>query len=327
MKPQGISKRVVATKLRHFAKTTSPNVSNGKDSVLLDLTLTALTTNTPASNELNTQTPRLTNSGHGGEKGDVLVVKRKRGRPPKHPRATALSTFATKKRAISRSPSPFTDHINEPTIPKKMRLEATKEEYRSKSSSKSETNRVNQLACKPDSADVVNNRRENFTNPGSLRLNLDLYNPTGNHSPILSNGKESFDNASTLCALLSNSTRNYDDDQVSITSSSTNSTNSNQRTSSRLTRKSKSNLDEKECSKSQSLFRFNDLFSFVPPKLVVKEGELVPEHSLSVKKVERNSLSRLPEAHPFLKWSLGRPVTNQSQRTQSRNGRKRKATS
>lgn len=342
MKPQGVSKRVIATKLRHFAKTTSPRVSNVRNSAQ---SLTNHSSNTTTG--LNTQglPSSLPNSAHGsqeGEKGDALVVKRKRGRPPKHPRATALSTFATKKRAMSRSPSPYSDQADECSVPKKTTQKVTNprnEDWHSKTSSTTECNthqhdRSSQFAHRPESyTDVVNDRRANlrqFTDPHSLRLNLDLINNKRNQSSLVSNSKEIFDSNSSLCTLMSNSTRNYDDDQISVTSSSTNSTNcSSQRTSSRLIRKNKSNLDERESAESQSLFRFNDLFSFFPPKLVVKDGELVPEHSLSVKKFDRASLSCLPEEHPFLKWSLGHPVTNQSQRTQStcRNGRKRKAIS
>lgn len=334
--------------------------------------------------------PKPTIGSQVGPKGAAPVVKRKRGRPPKikRPRPTALSTFATKKRAMSRSPSPPSDLIDEPSMPKKIKqkaLNTAKEEiqkWQSKNSSKNSqikpislrpqgkavtlpksnnfllddakndirlekriekelhshnpTNtgyRSGQLASKPGSTtnihNAVNERRETlrtFSDSNSLKINLDRGNPTGSHLALLSNGKESFDNTLSLNPLLTHSTRLYDDDQLSVTSSSTNSTNcSNQQTSSRLTRKHKLNLQDKE--ESQSVFRFNDLFSFFPPKLVVRDGELVPEHSLSVKKVERSTLSRLPESHPFFKWNLGRPVTNQSQRTQNRNGRKRKAAS
>ena len=110
-----------------------------------------------------------------------------------------------------------------------------------------------------------------------------------------------------------------EDDIVSVASGSTNSTNSSgQRSSSQVTRRTKAS--EKEPS---PVFRFNELFSFYPPRLVVRDGELVPEHSLSVKNLDKNSVASLPESHPFLSRTLGCPVSGKG----SRNGRKRKAPS
>ena len=61
-------------------------------------------------------------------------------------------------------------------------------------------------------------------------------------------------------------------------------------------------------STSESTFNFNQLFSYYPPKLVVKDGELLPERSLSLKRVDRTTVGNLPENHPFHSWNLGQPA-------------------
>ena len=58
----------------------------------------------------------------------------------------------------------------------------------------------------------------------------------------------------------------------------------------------------------KSTINFSSFFSYYPPKLVVKNGELLPEMSLSVKKIERTTVGSLPENHPFLSWKLGKPA-------------------
>ena len=55
-------------------------------------------------------------------------------------------------------------------------------------------------------------------------------------------------------------------------------------------------------------FEFDRLFSYYPPKLVLLDGDLCPERSLSVSDMERSKLSSLPSDHPFLGWSLGQPT-------------------
>ena len=56
-------------------------------------------------------------------------------------------------------------------------------------------------------------------------------------------------------------------------------------------------------------FEFDKLFSYYPPKLVLLDGDLCPERSLSVCDMERSKLNSLPPDHPFLGWSLGQPTT------------------
>ena len=75
-------------------------------------------------------------------------------------------------------------------------------------------------------------------------------------------------------------------------------------------------------SKSKSSINFDQLFSYYPPKLVVIDGELQPERSLSIKRLERSAISGLPEGHPFLSWNLGQPA--KASVTLRGRGRKRK---
>ena len=134
-----------------------------------------------------------------------------------------------------------------------------------------------------------------------------------------------------------------DDDQLSVTSSSTTSTTTTNPTSlltttaknrgkgkaqSSLTTNSNgvtkrgrptkpnscnngsslSNELQSLMSTSKSTFNFSQLFNYFPPKLVVKDGELLPERSLSVRRVDRTTVGNLPENHPFLSWNLGQPA-------------------
>ena len=52
-------------------------------------------------------------------------------------------------------------------------------------------------------------------------------------------------------------------------------------------------------------FSLEALFSFCSPTLTVRDGELVPQQSLSVKNIDQ---SDLPPNHPLENWSLGQPV-------------------
>ena len=54
-----------------------------------------------------------------------------------------------------------------------------------------------------------------------------------------------------------------------------------------------------------SSFSFQAFFSHLPPRLTVRDGELVPERSLSIKNFDQFSI---PASHPFHTWSLGQPV-------------------
>ena len=55
-----------------------------------------------------------------------------------------------------------------------------------------------------------------------------------------------------------------------------------------------------------STINFDELFNYYPPKLIVQDGDLCPEHSLSVSGIERSKLS---PTHPFWSWTMGQPIS------------------
>ena len=59
---------------------------------------------------------------------------------------------------------------------------------------------------------------------------------------------------------------------------------------------------------TQGTFNFEQLFGYYPPKLVIQDGDLCPERSLSVSGLERSKLSSLSPTHPFWNWTLGQPI-------------------
>lgn len=75
-------------------------------------------------------------------------------------------------------------------------------------------------------------------------------------------------------------------------------------------------------STSKSSINFDQVFGYYPPKLILKDGELQPERSLSIKRLERSAVSGLPDGHPFLSWNLGQPA--KASVTLRGRGRKRK---
>ncbi len=289
-------RRLVATKLRLFAQTTSPR-TNTQDSPSPTQTLPApnpssplqtlpAPTNPPAptsplhnhklpppttdpppppTHSLPTDDPQPPTTSEAPpvtitENKPIVTVKKKRGRPPlpKTARLTALSSFATKKRALSRSPTP-------PPV-------------------------------------------ENNVKPSSRDTSVEDCQGL----PAAISGVAT--NASTSSV--------QEDDIASVTSNSTNS--SGQRSSLRVNRRTRA-TSEKE---KKAPFHFNDLFGFSdPPKLVVRDGELVPEHSQSVMNLDRLAISQLPSNHSFLNWALGKPVSGKSSEANTKGGRKRKAVS
>lgn len=59
---------------------------------------------------------------------------------------------------------------------------------------------------------------------------------------------------------------------------------------------------------SGGTINFSKLFSYYPSKLVLQDGDLCPQYSLSVSGLERSKLNTLPPTHPFLSWNLGQPT-------------------
>ena len=262
----------MATKLRHFAQTSSPRtIANDPSPSFLSI---PTVTQIPSTSQID----------------PTMVGKRKRGRPPKvkHPRSTALSSFATKKRPISRilsrTPTPLSDVDRQLRILDEFQGEPLS--LRAANEKQSEQN-----------SSITNSEVTKRQAPSLLQLSA--HNTYTDSSNTLANSV-------------------LDDDISSVASISTNG--SGQRSSARVTRRTRASEKEKKAP-----FRFNDLFNFYPPKLVVRDGELVPEQSLSVKDMDRASISNLPESHPFMHWRVGEPVSEKDEEESSKNsGRKRK---
>lgn len=102
-----------------------------------------------------------------------------------------------------------------------------------------------------------------------------------------------------------------EDDQVSIASSNTTTSSANSVVVSNKKTIKKRGSGKKQTRGGHNMLRIDSnfslqsLFSYCPPTLTVKNGELVPEQSLSIRNLDRSSL---PSAHPIDRWSLGQPV-------------------
>jgi hypothetical protein len=55
-------------------------------------------------------------------------------------------------------------------------------------------------------------------------------------------------------------------------------------------------------------FNFEQLFGYYPPKLIIQDGDLCPEQSISVSGLERSKMSSLPLTHPLWDWTMGQPI-------------------
>lgn len=76
---------------------------------------------------------------------------------------------------------------------------------------------------------------------------------------------------------------------------------------------------------TQGTFNFEQLFGYYPPKLVIQNGDLCPEHSLSVSGLERSKLNSLPATHPFWNWTLGQPINKPAAPSVKTSRRKQKS--
>ncbi len=93
-----------------------------------------------------------------------------------------------------------------------------------------------------------------------------------------------------------------DQDQLSIASSST----SSKAGCASVRRSSRQSCTNPATAPEKPAFSFESLFNFSgPPKLVVRNGELVPESTLSTRGMDRQFI---PENHPVFNWSMGQPV-------------------
>ena len=247
------------------------------------------------------------------------------------PRRVTLSSFATKKRASSRTPSCSSDSSYEPPGLKRV-VSAT---ARGRGIARCQSGKSGGI---PANRVVTRPRRNTFAGKdmevepvnGSQRLRdvvkrHTLLSEGSKHSGNLGvaiNGKPS--GLQTHKDSLDNGSNSHtEDDQLSIASSSTNSTNNS--ISGRVRTKSTARAG-RHVAVTKPTFSFDELFSYYPPKLVVMDDELRPEQSLSVKGLDRHSL---PDAHPFLKWTFGQPVrsltTSRKKRKSYTNGNRQKS--
>ena len=299
-----IYKKPTATKLRHFAKATSP------DSTYRQLLLNCR----QQTQTENTSKPSLIVSIPLSmlRQSNKHTVPHKDTVPHKARRVT-LSSFVTKKRANSRTPSTSSDSSYEPPGLKRIRTKSTATRGQGRSvprGGKSVGVKViaarSRRTCSVSDATGVG--VEPITTVPTLKGTSTAHLERGNNvllegSKVSVNGKPKVLQAHMHRGSLDNGISSLqDDDQLSIASASTNSTTngSNGRVRSRSTSKAR-----KDMTAPKPTFSFEELFSFYPPKLVLIDDELQPEQSLSVKDYDRHAL---PESHPFWKWTFGQPV-------------------
>ena len=93
-----------------------------------------------------------------------------------------------------------------------------------------------------------------------------------------------------------------EDDRLSVASSSSLSVHEN------FTGGRRSLRGQQRSVMNGNAFKFNDLFGYYPPKLVIQNGDLCPMYSLSVSGMDRSMLNSLPPSHPFWSWTPGQPT-------------------
>lgn len=297
-------RKPTATKLRHFAKATSP------DSAYKQLLLST------KHQKESTSKPSLIVSiplSMLRQSNKHIVVHK--------PRRVTLSSFVTKKRASSRTPSTSSDSSYEPPGIKRTKSTATRGQGNGRSNSRGgKCVGTKATAARPrrtcSASEVMGVGVEPLTTVPSLKgasaADLERSNSMLLEGSKVSaslnfsvNGKPSVLQAHSHMhrgSLDNGSSSLQEDDQLSIASASTNSTTNsiNGRVRSRSTSRAR-----KDVIAPKPTFSFEELFSFYPPKLVLIDDELQPEQSLSVKDYDRHAL---PESHPFWKWTFGQPV-------------------
>lgn len=297
---------VTATKLLHYAKTTSPSAMTSlneqspqkTDSLIVSIPLFSLPTSSDTSSKISSTKPRV---------------------------LTPLSKFAMKKRALSRSPSLSSNYDDmsptssgiPATLPNGGGMRGGKVSVSSKGGWK--------VGRPPKKSGKVKSKPPVHIECSSdSPISIEPSSTTDNTTEVLRVG--SSDNQEDLlsedhCGLdltRNNTTALPEDDVVSITSTTTSSTNSathpkttksQQHTQSRggkrASRGNHSNSSNNNLLRIDSNFSLESLFSYCPPTLTIRNGELVPEKSLSIKNVDQSSL---PPSHPIHNWSLGQPV-------------------
>ena len=281
----------------------------------------------------------------------------KRGRPPKNKnRQTALSSFVTKKRASSLASSTSSERSVDPLIAAKKPKMGAEESTSNKATTGSQT----QSKKKSKEVSTVSAPRPSSLNGKTVGTS---YSQSGNNSvSLVTTGEHDLERKmehglkhltestqlqtsitglplSTISCMTASREmggvsglngnfphQNFEDDQLSVASSSTHSAQSKgsgyvlSAISGRGSTKSNSSSSSSDPNGLKSTIKFEEMFSYFPPKLVIRNGELQPECTLSVKNLDRQGIANLPRSHPFLSWTLGQPT-----RTTTKCPRKRKA--
>lgn len=277
-----------------------------------------------------------------------------RGRHPlksKH-RPTALSSFVTKKRASSRSSSTSSDQELSSTAAKKLKIDTQVQEptsTKTKTTMASSQTRSSKKGKGKGKGKVTGSTmlgkstsQGGVVSVGVSHLRANTVGSVGKAEYGLSAEREVTRVEAGHPIQQASSTDNGvngasgvlriapEDDQISISSSTVNSGQGSkvsvaQGSGSTSTHTSRSGTSQPKTSSAppniiKSTFKFEEMFSFFPPKLVVRNGELVPEQSLSVKHLDKQGIANLPASHPFRSWTLGQPT-----RSTGKCPRKRKA--
>lgn len=311
-------KKPAAIKLRHLAKATSPPGLAFKH-----LLASPSVSSTPLVISISLSMLR-----HQPRRQQQQLQKTRR--------VVALSSFVMKKRASSRLSSTSSDasyHSDSPAVVvprnKKTRLSSRRDHSGKPAPSKEkmvQKSRADQgaavsRACHSVVEDLFPSRRDSATCGDEDSFPMDT-----SESYLQRKGTEGVGRESVLGANCNSNNRTHagtiagnsssavnlhiqEDDQISISSSSTNSMSNGSkgsaRNSSRRRNSAKSARNFSENTGTKATFSFDELFSFYPPKLVVRNGELELEHTMSVKNADR---WHLPANHPLLRWTPGQPV-------------------
>ena len=332
------TRRIITTKLRHFAKTTSPNavvLSPGKripfgsspcvipsshhviqrpSSLIVSISLLLIkrpSSAVPYVRALSRETSLSISPFSRSISTDDEV---KKGRHKVKPKPTTLSTFAMKKRAASPTYSPPPE-IALTELPQAKR---TKLDYRGMvcsnllpsiqcslpSPSKDPTgemvyalNTNSKVECQPS--------RDHME--GNSQLLYYYQQPQNVVTESVGRKTQSADDHPAENKQAS-SYNSFDETNHNSISSTGIQTVSNPTFSSKHLRGTEV-IQRLPSSRIEGTIQFDNFFKYYPPKLVVLDGELCPEHSLSVGDLDKTKLNSLPQTHPFWNWNLGMPTS------------------
>ena len=224
----------------------------------------------------------------------------------RHRKPTALSHFATKKRALSRSPSLETSNGITPdsigNLPEQEVQDFVRESCQGKISGKKTRGKKTK--------NKGGRFRDKLKGSKSIAVHDRVCETTEREVDLPPLPHQSTDTPPSI----------GEDDEMSITSCNTTSTTGSSVNSvglgSRLTakpqntqrggRRGSRGAHSSNLLRPNTTFSFESFFSYYPATLTVRDGELVPEKSLSIKNLDQFSL---PPSHPFNSWSIGQPVS------------------